>query len=124
MKLDAVVPILQVGLSGFSFLLAYLTYRIIAREQLEKEPRAAILKSARYFFYLCILLALIVGTFRVGERMLSDIDPEELARCRESMELLESRNKRAETLEQLRNAVNDHEKGCSELLRKWSRIYD
>jgi len=33
MSFESIVPILQTGLAGFAFLLAYLSYRLIAKEQ-------------------------------------------------------------------------------------------
>lgn len=126
MNFDLVVSILQVGLSGFSFLLAYLAYQIIAKEQKKKEPKKIILKSARTYFLLCLMLALIVGGFRIVEIGIKQkgIDIEEIANCRDNLELLRSRAERFDDSESLKTAIIEYESGCSELLRKLENVYE
>ncbi len=124
MVFENIVPILQTGLAGFSFLLAFLSYRVIAREQQKEAPRVVVLKSAHRYFYLCIVLAVVVGSFELAPIMLRkeratpehhikeaikdhiakcgqiferlNLDQEQLAECRDSFVLLASRAERAQ----------------------------
>jgi len=115
---ESIVPILQTGLAGFAFLLAYLSYRLIAEEQKKETPSPAILKSAQRFFYLCILLAVIVGSFAIAKRMMRDVDPEQVAACRDSFDLLSSRKMRASNQADLLQAINDHIAKCEQPIRQ------
>ena len=61
---DQVVNILQVGLSGFAFLVILMSYFLLKAEQKrDGEPRPGILKSTNRFMWLTILFVLIVGGF-------------------------------------------------------------
>jgi len=126
MNLDIVVSILQVGLSGFCFFMAYFAYKILLKEQDKKNPKPIILKSAKNYFLLCILLAVIVGGFRVVEISLNktEVDIEEIARCRDDLELLRSRSERYEDIDQLRSAIVEYEASCSELLIRLEKSYE
>jgi len=124
MKLD-IVSILQVGLSGFSFFLAYFTYKILLKEQSKENPNLLILKSAKNYFMLCILLAVLVGSFRIVEIKLSktEVDIEEISRCHDNLELLRSRCERYEDIDQLRSAIIEYESSCSELMIRLEKTY-
>ncbi len=113
-----VVSILQIGLSGFCFFLAYFTYNILLKEQRKGRPKPIILKSAKNYFVLCILLAVIVGGFRIVEIGLNktEVDVEEIAQCRDNLELLRSRSERYKDIDQLRSAIIEYEASCSKLL--------
>ena len=119
--IEHVVPILQVGLSGLAFLLAFLAYRIIAREQRASSPKASVLKAARSFLFQCIILALMVGIFQVILKYFPNsqpLDSEQIARCRDSMDLLLERKKRATELIHLKDAIGEHKSSCQEILRQ------
>lgn len=125
MNLDIVVSILQVGLSGFCFFMAYFTYKILLKEQSKENPKPIILKSAKNYFLLCILLAVIVGGFRMVEIGMNktEVDMEEIARCRDNLELLRSRSERYTDIDQLRSAIVEYEASCSELLIRLEKSY-
>jgi len=116
MPWDKVVPILQTGLAGLAFMLAFLSYRIISTEQDKDEPRNQILKSARNYFILCILLAAVVGGFQVTKTIVGTIDAKQVSECKDSFTLLRSRRERAETIEDLHNAINLHLEKCGALI--------
>lgn len=115
---ELIAKILQVGLAGFAFLLAYLGYRLIAREQNKENPSSAILKSARQYFYLCILLAVIVGGFGILRVTMRSVDQERLAVCRDSFDLLSSRKARASSKADLLQAINDHIAVCAQTIQQ------
>ena len=61
MSLDLVVKILQIGFSGFVFLLAFFSYKLIREEQgRNNEPRPLMLKELKSFRLWAVLLALLV----------------------------------------------------------------
>lgn len=119
MSLDQVVPILQTGLSGFAFLLAFLAYNLIAREQRSEKPRFAVLRAARGFLYQCIGLAVVVAASQIGAKFVrADFDGAEIARCRDSIDLLEERKQRATELVHLQGAIEEHLRQCSNIIVK------
>jgi hypothetical protein len=117
MPFGDIVPILQTGLAGFAFLLAYLSYRVIAQEQKKEEPRVAILQSAQRYFYLCILLAVVVGSFEIARMAMHGFDQEQVAACLDSFDLLSSRKERATGEIELAQAAADHIARCNQLIR-------
>ena len=58
-----ILEILRLGAIGLGFLLAFLAYRLLGKEQKEREPREAILASVhRYMFFAVSIIVLgIVG---------------------------------------------------------------
>lgn len=116
MPWDKVIPILQTGLAGLAFLMAFLSYRIISTEQGKDEPRSQILNSARNYFLLCILLAAVVGGFQIAKSHFVTIDAKQISECKDSFILLRSRRERAETMEDMRNAINLHLEKCGTLI--------
>lgn len=62
-----VIELLQVGLSGFAFLLAFLSFKLLHKEQGIANPREQILKAINRYILLSIALAIIVGGFRLAE---------------------------------------------------------
>lgn len=56
-----VVEILKLGLSGFCFLLAYLSYDLLKKEQAKEYPRDAILRLIQIFMGFALLLGILVG---------------------------------------------------------------
>ena len=119
MNLSDVVNILQVGLSGLAFLLAFLGYWLIAREQQAEKPRPAMLKSAKYFLFQCIGLAVIVGIFQIAPRFIPlALDQQQVGTCRDSFDLLSLRVQRNGNYENLLEAVKDHQSSCAQLIIK------
>lgn len=116
-KLDYAVQILQTGLAGFAFLLAYLSYQLISREQKKEQPRDTILRSARNYFLMCIVLALVVGGFQLTRYLLGQADELSLSECRDSFEILLSRQERAATIDDMRAAINEHIGICGGLIK-------
>ena len=62
---SGIVNILEVGLSGFAFLLALMAFRLISREQKQKQARQEILIAANRFGWQVLILAIVVGVFGV-----------------------------------------------------------
>jgi hypothetical protein len=57
----SVVEILKVGLSGLVFLIAFLGYHLLRKEQERDEPRDTVFKTVLAFIVLCFIMALMVG---------------------------------------------------------------
>jgi hypothetical protein len=51
--------VLSYGAIGLGFLLALLAYRLLLREQAQKEPRPPILRAVYYFEVFCIVLVIL-----------------------------------------------------------------
>jgi hypothetical protein len=115
---DNIVSILQVGLSGFSFLLAAFSYSLISREQEKTNPRPEVLRSARMYFYQCIALAVIVGGFQAFNTLFLKPGGEELAKCADSMLLLEDQVRTASANMIPLADVQAHLVSCGESIRK------
>lgn len=60
-----VVKILGYGVTGLSFLLAFMAYSLLVKEQKKQEPNEAFLKSISKFMKFCFLLALLGLTSEV-----------------------------------------------------------
>lgn len=90
-----IVSILQVGLSGLAFLLAWLSYHLISREQARPDPKPEVLRTARLYFYQCIILALIVAGFQVFNALVLRPGQQEFAGCVDSVMLLEDQTRKA-----------------------------
>jgi hypothetical protein len=117
-----VVSILQVGLSGLAFLLALLSYRIISREQAKPEPRSNVLRSARLYFYQCIVLAIVVAGFQLFNALALRPGAEEIAACNDSALLLEDINRRSGATV-LAVDVDRHLQRCMPILRWLDRVH-
>ncbi len=67
MKLESfdVVKILGYGLSGFAFLLVFLAFMLLRKEQDKPEPRKLIIQTIQMFMGLCLILSLAVGIISV-----------------------------------------------------------
>jgi len=118
MKLDLVATILKIGLSGLVFLLALLSYNLLAREQRADAPRPAILRATRNYSLLCVLMAVIVGGFAVGEQLLRKTDEDTILNCKNSLERLRTDSGDAETVEHLRAAIRELDSSCSTLIQE------
>ena len=66
-NLDIVVDILKIGLSGFVFLLIFLAFRLLRKEQNVDKPRPILLKKISQFMWISVALAIIVGFFSLAE---------------------------------------------------------
>lgn len=54
-----IVEILKVGLPGLVFLLCYMSYRLLSKEQGKNEPNPSMLKSIKAYMLINILLAIL-----------------------------------------------------------------
>jgi hypothetical protein len=112
---DTIVQILRVGLSGFAFLLAFLSYRLLAAEQAKERPRPHVLRSSRFFLLTCVALVVIVSGFEIVSRLFQPKPtPDALAACRMSLEFLEIKSSNAKQLEDLEDAITDHIRECAQ----------
>ncbi len=59
MNLESILQILQVGVTGFSFLLALLTFGLLTKEQKNQAPRDNILRSIFWYMIFSILLSVV-----------------------------------------------------------------
>lgn len=67
MDLNVIAKILQAGLAGLAFLLAYLAHNIIAREQKKPKPDSKILSSSSKFMWFSLCLGVLTGVAQLGE---------------------------------------------------------
>jgi hypothetical protein len=70
-----VVDILKYGLPGFCFLLAYMAYLLIKKEQSRTDPRPAFNQSVRTYMGLVLVLGVLVGAQPLIQRLLDSPAP-------------------------------------------------
>lgn len=58
----SIVEILKVGLPGLVFLLSWLSYRLLNKEQCKEKPKISILKAIKNFMYVNVVLAILTAT--------------------------------------------------------------
>lgn len=98
--MEYVTDILKIGLSGFVFLLVWFAYKLLRREQEKKTPSTRILTSVRNYLWMSVILAVLVGTFGLVEKLVpppeTDLQPYEiqLQDCRDSFTRLETFSQR------------------------------
>ena len=71
-NLDIVVKILKIGLSGFVFLLVFMAFRLLRKEQNVDTPRPIFLKKISQFMWISVVLVIIVGVFSFSETLLKN----------------------------------------------------
>jgi hypothetical protein len=89
----SVVDVLQTGLSGLIFLLAFLAYRILSKalEQKGGVEAAVALKAARSYLWPCVVLVILAGSFPLVEQWIGRGDRARvLGECRDSLERLDT----------------------------------
>ena len=57
-----VVGILQIGVIGLGFLLAFLAYHLLTKEQKQNTPRSAIINSIYAFMFFSVVFC-VIGIF-------------------------------------------------------------
>ena len=67
MESISIVEILKVGLPGLVFLLSWLSYRLLNKEQDKEKPNISILKAIRNFMHVNIVLAVLTATSPIVE---------------------------------------------------------
>lgn len=55
------LEILKIGFSGFAFLLALLSFRLLATEQKRKEPRIILVNAIHFFMKFSIILGVLTA---------------------------------------------------------------
>ena len=72
MNLSDIADILQIGFSGFAFLMAGLSYKLLrAESQQSAKPRPSLLKAISRYINYTLLMAILVIFFRLGEQALA-----------------------------------------------------
>lgn len=64
---ETIVKILGFGISGLSFLLVFMAFLLLRKEQDKPEPRQMILKTIWMFMGLCLVMSSAVGVFSLLE---------------------------------------------------------
>jgi predicted permease len=112
---SSVVDILKLGLSGLVFLLAYLGYRLLSREQAKDKPNKSTFRNIIVFNVFAFLSALLVGVLSLIQVWASR-DPVAAA-CRDSFSRLKTTSTLGGvTTDDLRAAIQTHEGSCQGLL--------
>ena len=71
-----IVDILKAGIAGLAFLLLFMAFRLLSKEQEKDSPHALIIKTIRYYMLISLAFAVMVGMFDVGVRYLLAKPPE------------------------------------------------
>ena len=130
--LKDVATILQVGFSGFAFLMAALSFRLLRAEaSREGLPRSAILKAITRYTGYTFVLAMLVSASRFGEawytsRLKQDeqrmlIRSQEAQTCRAGLERLMTADVKVVTDRKiLIHSIQQNVAGCATILRTLS----
>ena len=94
MVAENVIEILKVGLSGFAFLMMWLSYLLLKAEQKrEQNPRPGFIKAIYVFMALSLSFAVLVAAnaaFGLMRQLDHDQFQEQVANCRDELEELQS----------------------------------
>jgi hypothetical protein len=80
---DTIVKILGFGISGLSFLLVFMAFLLLRKEQDKPQPRNMILKTIWMFMGLCLIMSAAVGIFSLMEIQLASKAKAETAQALE-----------------------------------------
>ncbi len=130
MKATDVVGILQVGFSGFAFLIAGYSFHLLRAEaRRDGTPRRSLLDAIRRYSNYTLIIAVLVAVSKAGDTALSawnDRLKDEAMRtsqdaqtCRDALTKLSLGDARiAPDFESLRQAVTGATPSCKTILRK------
>lgn len=112
-----IVEILKVGLSGLVFLLAFMAYRLLAREQKRKKADPKFLRFVQVFYWQSVFLVVLLAGINVFERIAPNPPSMELQKCKESLNRLETLSTlEDQNLEDIRDLINNHVETCGGIL--------
>ncbi len=91
---ENIIEILKIGLSGFAFLMMWLSYLLLKAEQKrEQDPRPGFIKAIYVFMALSFSFAVLVASYAAFE-LIRDLDheqfQEQVAKCRDELGELQS----------------------------------
>lgn len=118
---SGVVAILKVGLPGIVFLLAYMSYRLLIRADIESKSATSTQNAQRFmiFAFLLTLLTVLSSTFDVFASRQKRIAKHDIGRCRDAIARIETAARDPEiSLEELRATVNNQAPACALLLQE------
>jgi hypothetical protein len=136
MELSKVIQILQLGFSGFAFLMAGLSYRLLVIEQKRSDnPRKTILSAVRnYMGYTIALCILVLGGTFLEKYLNNSIEIEKDKRliaskdaiaCAESIDrLLNAGLKTASDYTSLEKEIAYSLPGCQTIMNRISDLKD
>lgn len=111
-----IVEVLNTGLFGFIFLMAYLCYQALRNTQ---DSKGASVRTARNFLWIIVLLVILAGGFNLAEKWLSkESTSPALQECSDSIKVLaDLANLPGATAENLKNQIRAHVALCERSLR-------
>lgn len=110
-----VVEILKVGLSGLVFMLAFMAYRLLAREQGKSSPDEKILRQVRWFYWQSVLLVSLLAGVNVFEKLVRPAHG--LDECRANVARLQKlASSEKQTVDSLRLLIERHISVCGPAL--------
>lgn len=125
--LQFVVRILQVGFSGFAFLMALMSFRLLRMEMRRRSVRDAILRNVRWYMKWAFGLAVLVGLMSTTEIVLSHTlgssplteHGEQISECESRLVVLESMSiQEGVTGEDMQAAISGYASMCRPLLEQ------
>ena len=125
--MEAVVEILRVGFSGLIFLLAFLAYRLLAKEQVKSKPDPKILSaitSYRAYTLIAALLTVLVTVISLvfEERGILSVVQSGGRRCHRQLEQLDTVLTLNPKPEELRAAAGAEVEACRGYIAElWER---
>jgi hypothetical protein len=114
---SVIVDILKLGLTGLVFLLMFLGFRLLSKEQQKTEPNVFVIKRASLFVWQSILVACLVAGAEIGHRFVDQkaINTGAAPRCLEELGSLYLVSKHpAQTIDTLRSSIQNTWIACGE----------
>jgi hypothetical protein len=115
-----VVDILELGLSGFAFLMVYLTFRLLKNEQSRETIRKPMLRAAYFFMLGTFTFSILVSAsaiFELADEAQTAAHRADIAQCRDGLTRLSSIAQiREQRVEDLQIAIQRFEGQCTSTL--------
>lgn len=117
-----ILSILGYGLYGLTYLLLYMAYDLLRKEQKKEEPQDKILKRISSFMVTTIAVVVIVGGFELLQMYQDDEKPcsipvEILENCEMDIERLKTHSQLPDlTAEEMKAGIDRYLTGCDPLI--------
>jgi hypothetical protein len=117
-----VLELLQLGLSGFAFLMVYLAFRLLKSEQQRDSIRNSMLRSAYVFMFVTFVFSLLVGAsaiFELIRKTTVAADQQDIARCRDDLGRLGAiAELKDQDVADIQTAIRRFEASCESVLER------
>jgi hypothetical protein len=123
LSFSGAAEILKIGFSGLIFLLAYLGFRLLDKEQGKPKPNPSILKAIANYRTYTLVAAVIAIVATVVQHAFDERETAQLIRaqapiCLKQLERLHTALSMSPSADDLRQGSNEATQACVEFVRK------